>query len=167
MPPNSFSVVPKRSGRSGTIRPVSADLLHDDVAVLLRSGDHRYTTGRRQVIDALRSAGGPVTIPEVLDVEPNLAQSSVYRNLSILEEVGAVTRIVTHDDHSRYELAETLTEHHHHHLICTSCGAVSDFELPQSVERTLERAFAETAESVDFRIEGHRLDLVGRCASCV
>jgi Fe2+ or Zn2+ uptake regulation protein len=145
---------------------VSADLLHDDVAVLLRAGDHRYTTGRRRVVAALHAAGGPVTIPEVLDVEPLLAQSSVYRNLSILEDVGAVTRIVTHDDHARYELAETVTEHHHHHLICTTCGAVSDFELPQNIERTLERAFAERADSADFRLEGHRLDLIGRCADC-
>lgn len=145
---------------------MSADLLHDDVAVLLRSGDHRYTSGRRRVIDALRAADAPVTIPEVLEVESNLAQSSVYRNLSILEEVGAVTRIVTHDDHARYELAEALTEHHHHHLICTKCSAVNDFELPPEVERMLDRAFAESAGAVDFRIDGHRLDLIGTCATC-
>lgn len=145
---------------------MSADLLHDDVSVLLRAGDHRYTTGRRRVVDALHGAGGPITIPEVLEVAPDLAQSSVYRNLSILEEVGAVTRIVTHDDHARYELAEELTDHHHHHLICTSCGAVSDFELPEEIEASLERAFAASAAPAGFEIEGHRLDLVGTCADC-
>jgi Fe2+ or Zn2+ uptake regulation protein len=145
---------------------VSADLLHDDVAGLLRSGDHRYTTGRRRVVGALHDAGGPVTIPEILELDDGLAQSSVYRNLTILEEVGAVTRIVTHDDHARFELAETLTDHHHHHLICTSCGSVSDFELAPEAETTLERALARVGRSARFRIDGHRLDLLGTCADC-
>lgn len=149
-----------------TIRLVTADLLHDEVAVLLRAGDHRYTSGRRRVVEALHTADGPITIPEVLEADPALAQSSAYRNLSILEEVGAVTRIVTHDDHARYELAEQVTEHHHHHLICTACGAVSDFELPHEVERALDRTFVERAADADFQLEGHRLDLVGRCTDC-
>lgn len=145
---------------------MSADLLHDDVAGLLMSGDHRYTTGRRRVVDALHRAGGPVTIPEILGMDSELAQSSVYRNLTILEEVGAVTRIVTRDDHARFELAESLTDHHHHHLICTSCGSVSDFELAAATEKSLDRAFARAVAAADFTIDGHRLDLIGTCGSC-
>ena len=140
--------------------------MHDDVATLLRSGDHRYTSGRRRVVGALHEADGPVTIPEILGLDDGLAQSSVYRNLTILEEVGAVTRIVTHDDHARFELAEALTDHHHHHLICTSCGSVSDFELAADTESSLEKAFASVGRSSSFRIDGHRLDLLGTCATC-
>ena len=145
---------------------MSADLLHDDVAALLRSGDHRYTTGRRRVVSALHEADGPVTILRILELDSGLAQSSVYRNLSILEEVGAVVRIVTHDDHARYELAEALTDHHHHHLICTDCGSVSDFQLDAGTESALDEAFARVGRSVDFRIDGHRLDLLGTCLTC-
>ena len=145
---------------------MSADLLHDDVATLLRTGEHRYTSGRRRVISALRDAGAPVTIPEILEVDSGLAQSSVYRNLTILEEVGAVTRIVTHDDHARYELAETLTDHHHHHLICSQCGLVTDVEFPAELEKTLDAALRRTGRSNGFRVDAHRLDLVGACADC-
>lgn len=145
---------------------MSADLLHDDVAGLLRSGDHRYTTGRRRVVTALDDASGPVTIPEILDLDTDLAQSSLYRNLAVLEEVGAVTRIVTHDDHARFELAEALTDHHHHHLICTNCGSVTDFALSPDTEATLERAFGRAATSANFQVDGHRLDLLGTCADC-
>ena len=144
---------------------MSADLLHDDVAELLRKGDHRYTTGRRQVVSALHGSG-PVTIPQILELDGSLAQSSVYRNLSILEEVGAVTRIVTHDDHARYELAEALTDHHHHHLICSSCGLVMDFELSAKLERTLDEALQRAGQSGNFRVDAHRLDLIGACADC-
>ena len=145
---------------------MSADLLHDDVAGLLRSGDHRYTTGRRRVVIALHDADGPVTIPEILELDGALAQSSLYRNLAVLEEVGAVTRIVTHDDHARFELAEALTDHHHHHLICTQCGSVSDFALSPDTETTLERALGRVAATASFRADGHRLDLLGTCADC-
>lgn len=145
---------------------MSADFLHDDVASLLRTGDHRYTTGRRRVISALNEADGPVTILRILELDTGLAQSSVYRNLAILEEVGAVVRIVTHDDHARYELAEALTDHHHHHLICTDCGSVSDFQLAPDTESTLDKAFARVGRTAGFQIDGHRLDLLGTCATC-
>jgi Fe2+ or Zn2+ uptake regulation protein len=145
---------------------VNADLLHDDVATLLRSGDHRYTTGRRRVIGALHHADGPVTIPEIIELDADLAQSSVYRNLAILEEVGAVTRIVTHGDHARFELAEALTDHHHHHLICTTCGSVNDFELAPATETMLDQALARAGRSARFRVDGHRLDLLGTCSAC-
>ena len=145
---------------------MSLDLLHDDVSGLLRAGDHRYTSGRRQVVEALHQADAPLTIPQILVRNDRLAQSSVYRNLSILEEVGAVMRIVTHDDHARYELAESLTDHHHHHLICSDCGDVRDFAFPPGVEKSLDSAFDKVAGSTGFTVESHRLDLVGRCDEC-
>jgi Fe2+ or Zn2+ uptake regulation protein len=145
---------------------MTAELLHDDVASLLRVGEHRYTTGRRQVISVLHTSAGPVTILDILQLDTGLAQSSVYRNLAILEEVGAVVRIVTHDDHARFELAERLTDHHHHHLICTTCGSVSDFELTADTEATLNMAFAKVSRSAKFTVDSHRLDLLGSCADC-
>ena len=145
---------------------MSTEVLDGEVAALLRSGDHRYTNGRRRVIAALRRADGPVTIPQILELDPDLAQSSVYRNLAILVEVGAVSRIVTHEDHAHFELAEVLTDHHHHHLICNNCGLVSDFELAPEIEQTLDRGLRRTGRSAQFRIEAHRLDLIGTCATC-
>ena len=145
---------------------MGADVLHDDVAALLRTGEHRYTTGRRRVVDVLADADGPITIHEILEADVALAQSSVYRNLTILEEVGAVTRIVTHDDHGRFELAEALTDHHHHHLICTACGAVSDFTLAPATESTLQREFTRAVRRAGFRVDGHRIDLLGTCSTC-
>lgn len=144
---------------------MSTDATDDEVAALLRSADQRYTSGRKRIVAALRDGDGPMTIPQILDADRSLAQSSVYRNLVVLEEVGAVTRIVTRDDFARYELAEDLTEHHHH-LICTTCGQVSDFALTPAVEADLDKALRSVARRTDFSVEGHRLDLVGVCADC-
>jgi Fe2+ or Zn2+ uptake regulation protein len=145
--------------------PNSPDLLHDDVTDRLRAAEQRYTSGRRELVDALRDAGGPMTIPQILESRPRLAQSSVYRNLAVLEEVGVVSRIVTEHEFACYELAEDLTEHHHH-LICSDCGEVSDFSLQPVVEAELERAFEAIARDAGFDIDSHRLDLVGRCTHC-
>lgn len=140
--------------------------IHDEVTGLLRRADQRYTTGRRRLVDALLEGGGPMTISQILVTDDRLAQSSVYRNLVILEQVGAVTRIVTRDDYARYELTERLTDDHHHHLICTSCGDVSDFSLTNQTESRLDDALRRVARSAGFTVEAHRLDLVGTCASC-
>lgn len=140
--------------------------IHDEVAVLLRRADQRYTTGRRRLVDALLAGGGPLTISQILDLDGRLAQSSVYRNLVILEQVEAVTRIVTRDDYARYELTERLTDDHHHHLICTMCGDVADFSLTSQTESRLDDALRRVAKKAGFSVEAHRLDLVGVCASC-
>lgn len=140
--------------------------LDELVIARLRAAEQRYTRGRRRIIDALREHQGPMTIPQILDTDGRLAQSSVYRNLVILEEVGVVTRIVTSDDFARYELAEDITDHHHHHLICTTCGGVVDFSLQPKVEAELERALRHAAKRSSFAVDGHRLDLVGTCADC-
>jgi Fe2+ or Zn2+ uptake regulation protein len=66
----------------------------------------------------------------------------------------------------RFELAEGLTDRHHHHLICAECGAVQDVEVPDGLERRLDHELSEVASAVGFRLDHHRLDLVGRCTSC-
>lgn len=106
-----------------------------------------------------------MTMTQILESDDGLAQSSVYRNLLVLEDVGAVTRIVTRDDFARYELAEDLTEHHHH-LICSDCGDVSDFSLSPQAEAALDRALQRAARKARFEATGHQLDLVGRCVDC-
>jgi Fe2+ or Zn2+ uptake regulation protein len=106
-----------------------------------------------------------MTIPQVLEADTRLAQSSAYRNLVVLEAAGVVTRIVTNDDFARYELAEHLT-HHHHHLICSSCGDVTDFALDDQAEAGLDEALHKIAAATGFTVEAHRLDLVGVCSDC-
>lgn len=160
-------VLGDRSRRMLTpVEPVNSEQLHDEIGRRLRVGGHRYTSGRQRVVAALCRSGGPATIPEIVELDVGLAQSSVYRNLAILEQSGVVTRVVTRDDHGRFELAESLTNHPHHHLICTNCGSVSDFELAAETESALRRSLARIGRSARFRIDTRRLDLLGVCSTC-
>lgn len=139
--------------------------LHDLAAVRLRALAQRYTGGRRAIVDVLARADAPLSIPQLLERDRSLAQSSAYRNLAVLERAGVVHRIVTSDEFSRYELAEDLTGHHHH-LICSTCGDVRDFTMSSELERDLDRALDRIASAHGFAADHHRLDLVGTCASC-
>jgi Fur family ferric uptake transcriptional regulator len=131
----------------------------------LRRDGQRYTDGRRALVAVLAEGTSPLTIPQVLERRPHLAQSSVYRNLAVLERAGVVQRIVTTGEWARYELAEDLTEHHHH-LICSACGVVDDFRVSAQLERSLNQALGRVAGQLRFQVQGHRLDLVGLCERC-
>lgn len=135
-------------------------------AARLRAVGQRYTTNRRELVAVLAESDAPLTIPELLGRRAGLAQSSVYRNLSIMEQAGVVTRIVTSDEWARFELAHDLTEHHHH-MICSTCGAVADITLPAELESSIDATFTKIARKKGFRLDHHRLDLVGLCAGCV
>ncbi len=139
--------------------------VHATAAARLQADSQRYTANRRAIVGHLDRSDRPLSIPELLERAPELAQSSAYRNLAVLERAGVVGRIVTNDEFARYELAEDLTEHHHH-LICTTCGAVDDFTLPPDAEAALERALHGAAADGRFTATGHRLDLVGVCDRC-
>jgi Fur family ferric uptake transcriptional regulator len=140
--------------------------LHETISALLHSQKQRLTPTRRCIVDVLAAADRPLTIPEILDARPELAQSSAYRNLVVLEQARVVHRLVTHADFARYELAEDLTGDHHHHLICTVCGSVEDVPASAGLEESLHDAIDQIARSTGFRTAGHRIDLVGVCRNC-
>ena len=50
---------------------------------------------------------------------------------------------------------------HHDHLVCTRCGAITEFE-----NETIEKLQGEVAAGYGFIIETHKLELYGVCARC-
>src|SRR4051812_24251467 len=78
----------------------SVDLgdVHGAAGSLLRAADQLYTSGRRELVGLLATIGRPATIPDLLATRPKLTQSSVYRNLAVLEQVGVVQKVVSSDD---------------------------------------------------------------------
>lgn len=139
--------------------------LHRTATERLRDAGQRYTSGRRRLIELLVASPSPCSLPELLEADRAMPQSSAYRNLTVLEEAGVVRRVVTRGDFARYELAEELTEHHHH-LECAVCGGVEDFTVSPAVERSLARVVAKVEDTTGFSAEHHRFDLVGTCARC-
>ena len=139
--------------------------IHDRVALRLASLDQRYTSLRRKLIETLATAGRPLTIPEILAAVPELPQSTAYRNLTALIEIGIVQRISGADDHGRFELAEELSGHHHH-LVCANCAKVEDIKPSPRLERALGESVRAVAREQGYEVTEHRIDLLGLCPDC-
>lgn len=138
--------------------------VHDAVEAALRVVTQRYTPGRRALVDVMSSASAPVPLAALVK-KSRQPQSSVYRNLSVLETAGVVRRITGREDAFLYELSEKLTEHHHH-VVCVKCGTVSDADLGAAAERALHRAAEEVGADSGFIIDSHSVDFYGYCRKC-
>lgn len=131
----------------------------------LRRTRQRYTDGRRRLVALLRASPRPVTIPELVDAGATQSQSSIYRNLAILEQCGAVRRLLSSDETARFELDEELTGHHHH-LVCSDCGSIEDISLSSGVEEALHAALDEARVQHGFDADDHHFEIVGSCTDC-
>ena len=139
--------------------------METEIALRLRKAGQRFTPARRALVATLVAAKGPMAIADILLVTEKMPQSSVYRNLTVLESVGVVSRLMSNDEYGRFELSENLIGHHHH-LICQQCGAMSDFNIPHDMEQQLDSTLAQLASANGFTLEHHRLDIVGKCSNC-
>lgn len=142
------------------------DGLREIALTRLRRANQRLTPNREALLEVLaRTGNGPLTIPEIIAVRPDLAVSSVYRNLVVLEQAEVVHRVVARGDFAYYELVEELTEHHHH-VVCSSCGTVEDVPATATIEQSVRDAARQIARRTGFKTERHRLDLFGICERC-
>lgn len=142
------------------------DALHEDVATRLRRTRQRYTPARRALVELLHRLERPHTTQELLEARPSMSQSSLYRNLGVLEKADVVRRLTGTDDAARFELAEDVTGDHHHHLVCRSCGTIEDVALPAEVELAVAGAVAHVEQTREFATSLHSLELLGTCVVC-
>jgi Fur family ferric uptake transcriptional regulator len=130
-------------------------------AILSRNG-YRITPQRRAVLHAIVSSNEHVTPAAVYSRAKRTCSKiglvTVYRTLEALFELGLVCRIESSGKSQSYALAP---EGHHHHIVCSGCGAVTDFSDCNLGD--LER---KLARETGFAIESHRLQFFGICPEC-
>ena len=136
----------------------------DNVIDVLRDKGHKITPQRRAVINALLECGQFPTALQLLDYvkksQPDVSLDTVYRNLSLLKELGMVNEIQTgNQDGNRFEI---LTNgNHHHHVICLKCGKVQCLNFCP-----ISNAEIEQVERNGFDIVSHSLEFYGYCQEC-
>ena len=93
----------------------------------------------------------------IKDDFPNISLGTVYRNLSLLEEIGEIIKISTGvgPDHYDYNTAP------HYHFICRGCGHVMDIDLDFADE-----LMTQVQESTDLAIESCSVLFTGLCPDC-
>lgn len=131
----------------------------------LSSIESRLTKARTTILATLESAARPLTVSEIEEMNEDLVQSSIYRNLTVLEQAKLVRKLVSESDFAFYELDEHVLGHHHH-LRCISCGNVLDVEVSKETENALHKATKQIAKKFGFAQLDHHLDFTGLCPKC-
>lgn len=91
--------------------------------------------------------------------DPQIGRATVFRAVEVLTQQGILDRVTFADGTHRYRVCAAGA--HHHHMTCTCCHRVIEVEacLP-------DETLAAIAQQADFTIEGHSVELFGRCADC-
>ncbi len=135
----------------------------EGIVAMLRARGGRVTSTRRATINVLLAGGkhrhlnAEQIAAEVRDRLPDVAESTIYRTLTALEEVGVVTHVHLGHGPSTFH----LTNQTHRHLVCRRCEAVIEVPSYEFIElsRRLEDVYGFAMSSEHFAI-------VGECRTC-
>ena len=134
----------------------------DKLGAQLREQGYKLTRPRQAVLTALALSDGHLNPTQVYEraraVYPKIGLVTVYRALDLLTQLGLIQRVHLDEGCHSYVRAG---EGHSHQLICKECGRVEAFS-----ECALEDIFQGLTKKTGFAIEGHRLELLGRCPDC-
>lgn len=88
---------------------------------------------------------------------PNISLGTVYRNLTLLTELGTIKRISCGDSSEHFDANCTP----HNHFICDECGSIIDLEM-ENID------FLNTLAAKHFtgEIKGHNIYFQGLCETC-
>ncbi len=88
---------------------------------------------------------------------PNISLGTVYRNLTLLADLGEIKRIRVGDGVDHFD-ADTSP---HYHFVCTECGRVMDLQM-----KNLEEIVTLAGANFDGQIAGHVTYFYGVCGNC-
>lgn len=89
---------------------------------------------------------------------PNISLGTVYRNLSLLEDIGEIIRISTGTGADHYD----GNTNQHHHFICTHCQQVYDIEM-DNIDSIMDIA----SKNAPGQIQTYRASFYGVCENCM
>jgi Fur family transcriptional regulator, ferric uptake regulator len=95
----------------------------------------------------------------LLRQDSQLGRATVFRAVDVLVEQGVLDRVSFADGTHRYRVCGPRA--HHHHVTCSVCHRIVEIDACLAPE-----LLAAIERSTDFALEGHSVELYGRCASC-
>jgi Fur family transcriptional regulator, ferric uptake regulator len=119
---------------------------------------YRATAPRRAVVTAVLSHDRPFSAEQIVAELPSIGRATVYRTLEVLASVDLLTRLLQPGGHPAYVIGQPG---HRHHLVCSNCGDVVSF-----TECPVDSLVSELVRDTDYAIEGHHLEIFGRCPEC-
>lgn len=151
---------PVRAASPETSTP---EVIAEDVIAMLRANGGRATATRRATIEVLLTGGqhhhltADEVAAQVRQRLPDVAESSIYRSLAALEELGVVNHVHLGHGPSTFH----LNDHTHRHLVCHRCHSTIEVASSEFVDlaRRLDENFG-------FAITEEHFAILGECKTC-
>lgn len=117
----------------------------------------KMTGQRRVILKTLEASEDHPSVESVFErakaVDTTISIATVYRTLSLLEEMDLIVKREFNETFARYD----INTDHHHHMIDLETGAVIEFQNEE-----LEILKIKIAKDLGYELIDHRLDLYGR-----
>lgn len=117
----------------------------------------KMTGQRKAILEVLKTSEDHPSVEDVYDrakkLDSSISIATVYRTLSLLDELNLVMKHEFQEGYSRYE----LNWDHHHHLVDLETGEVIEFQNDE-----LERLKVRIAKELGYDLVDHRLELYGK-----
>jgi Fur family peroxide stress response transcriptional regulator len=121
----------------------------------------RDTKQREAILKVLRNTRSHPTADQIYDKVrkdiPNISKGTVYRNLQVLGEDGAISVLNINGTQSRYEVKQES----HYHFRCEKCGWV--FDLDEPIDKDLDERISR---KTGFTVSHHQTEFRGLCRDC-
>ncbi len=121
----------------------------------------KYSKQREMIKDFLMTRKdhptADVVYMNVRQEYPNISLGTVYRNLTLLSDLGEIQRLRVGDgvDHFDADISK------HYHFVCQNCGKVIDLKM-DNIDNILDIA----GMNFDGKIQGHITYFYGVCGDC-
>lgn len=126
-----------------------------------RGSFQRNTPQREVILEELRNLTSHPTAVGLYEIVrrrlPRISLGTVYRNLELLAEMGAIQKLDLAGSQARFD----GNVDRHHHVRCTGCGRVDDVS-----GAPLDLARAKYNDCSGYELLGYRLEFVGICPGC-
>ena len=95
---------------------------------------------------------------EIRKEMPNISLATVYRNLSLLTEMGEIRKVPVSQGPDRFD----ANIKPHDHFLCERCGQIMDLEM-----RRIEKVAKADGTPFEGRIDSQRTNYYGLCPDCL
>jgi len=129
----------------------------------LRDGGYKVTKPRKQVLEAIEKAAGPMSpydIGRAMEGQgEHLDQVTIYRVINLLCSLNLVHKVFSRGGYVRCDLLEE--EGCHRFLVCRGCGNLQEFR-----NEALCNQESQIAQKMGFQAEHHVTESSGLCKDC-
>lgn len=134
--------------------------VHEKFKKFLKSGKHRITPERFEVLDCALDSGGHFSADELyIEMKAgksNVSRATVYNSLELLVKCEILVKRNFGDNKTFYE--SSYNRQNHGHVICKVCGKIVEFNNPKMIE-----IVNEIVEQSDFSDDSFQFNIFGQC----